>query len=194
MSNILIDSKKTVLVASDIFGLSAAFLSLLEDTYIAEHAITVSPYQQSQTGFKNEQQAYLSFQNSGGIDAYILRLTDILKSYPSIIKVIGFSAGAAAIYKMMSNLPQNNIQLTLFYPGQIRHFLDKHPSCPCHIIFPKSESHFSLPDVIKVLKKQTHLKVEQNIYQHGFMNKNSKGFEQTAYTHYCQVLRELIAT
>jgi hypothetical protein len=83
-------------------------------------------------------------------------------------------------------------QLTLFYPRQIRHFLNKHPSCPCHIIFPESESNFSLPDVIKVLKQQPELNGEQNAYHHGFMNKDSKAFNATAYNHYCQMLKGLL--
>lgn len=178
-------------MASDIFGLSEAFLSLLEESNLAEHAIVVSPYQHLQTHFETEQQAYHCFQKHGGIDAYILRLTDIVSAHSEIKQVLGFSAGGAALYKVMSNIPDNNIQLTLFYPGQIRHFLDKHPSSPCHIIFPESEPHFSLTDVIQVLKQQANLKVQQNRYQHGFMNKDSKAFNQRAYNHYSQMLTGL---
>lgn len=102
--------------------------------------------------------------------------------------MIGFSAGAATIFKVMSNLSVNDFQLTLFYPSQFRNFLDKYPNCPCHIIFPESEPHFSLPNVIKVLKRQLSLQIEQNTYQYGFMNKDSKAFELIAYNHYCQML------
>jgi hypothetical protein len=71
----------------------------------------------------------------------------------------------------------------------------KSPCAPCHIIFPEAESDFSLPDVIKVLKQQPELpelKVEQNAYHHGFMNKDSKAFNATAYNHYCQMLKVLL--
>lgn len=182
-----------MLFASDIFGISDAFLTLLKDVDIADNAINISPYQQPQIHFESEKQAYQCFQDHGGIDAYILRLTDVLKSHQGIKHVVGFSAGAAALYKVMSNLSGNNIPLTLFYPGQIRYFLDKHPSSSCYIIFPESEPHFSLSDVIKVLKQQLPLTVDQNGYQHGFMNFESKGFDQTAYSHYCQMLQVLLA-
>jgi dienelactone hydrolase len=190
----LIDSKKTMLIASDIFGLSDAFLLLLKEIGVNDEVIWVSPYQQPQPQFDNERQAYQCFQDLGGIDTYILRLTKLLKTYRHINQVVGFSAGAAAIYaaaasnKSMSNSSDNNIQLTLFYPGQIRHFFDQYPSCPCHIIFPESEPHFSVSDVIEQLKHQPQLQVEQSTYQHGFMNTDSKGFDQTAYNHYCQML------
>ena len=192
MANNSTDNKKTLLIASDIFGLSESFLSLLEDINIPEQAIIVSPYQQPQPCFENEQQAYECFQKHGGIDAYIVSLTHIFTSHTGITKVIGFSAGAAAMYKVMSNLSISDVALYLFYPGQIRYFLDQHPSSPCHIIFPDSESHFSLPDVTKVLKQQSNVVVEQNTYHHGFMNKDSKGFDQTAYYYYCQMLNELL--
>jgi hypothetical protein len=189
MDDNVIDTNKSVLIASDIFGMSEAFISLLEDTTIAHNTIAISPYQQGQIGFENEQQAYQYFQNHGGIDAYILSITDVLKSHAGITQVIAFSAGAAAVYKVVSNLPIQNLELTLFYPSQIRHFLDKHPSCQCHIILPESEPHFSVPDVIKVLKQQSNIQVEQNTYQHGFMNKDSNAFDQTAYHYYCQTLK-----
>lgn len=192
MTDTLSDTTKTILFASDIFGISDAFLTLLEDVDVVSNVIKISPYPQLQTHFKNEQQAYQCFQKHGGIDEYVLSLTDILKDHVHIKHVVGFSAGGAALYKVMSNLAASNIQLTLFYPGQIRHFMDKHPRAPCHIIFPESEPHFSLANVIKVLNQQSQLKVEQNSYQHGFMNKNSRSFNQTAYHHYCQMLKELL--
>lgn len=180
-----------ILIACDIFGLSDAFMSLLGDIKVAEGVIVVSPYKQIQTDFRTEQQAYACFQQNGGIDAYVLSLSELLASHAGIKQVLGFSAGGAALYKALCNLPDNNIQATLFYPSQIRHFLDRHPSSPCHVIFPKSEPHFSLPDVIKVLKKQSKVTVEQNTFQHGFMNKDSQAFNQRAYNQYCQMLKVL---
>lgn len=88
--------------------------------------------------------------------------------------MIGFSAGAAAMYKIMSNLSISDAELYLFYLGQIRYFLEQHPSSPCHIIFLDTAPHFSLTDMIKVLKQQSNIAVEQNTYQHGFINKDSK--------------------
>jgi dienelactone hydrolase len=193
VSGVLIESYKTVLFASDIFGISDAFLSLLEDVDVSDIAIYDSPYLQPQIHFETEKQAYQCFQDNGGIDAYILRLTKRLKSHENIQHVVGFSAGAAALYKVMSNLPDNNIHVTLFYPGQIRYFLDKHPNNPCHIIFPNTEPHFPLSEVIKVLKQQSQIQVEQNIYEHGFMNKNSTGFDQGAYNFYCKMLSALFS-
>mgnify|MGYP006981146476 CR=1 FL=1 len=181
-----------MLVACDIFGMSEAFLSFLKETNIADHAVIASPYHGTKNHFETEQQAYQYFQQQGGIEAYVLGLSIILKKNTEIKHVVGFSAGAAALYKVVSQLPLINIKLTLFYPGQIRHFLDKHPHSYCHIIFPVKEPNFSLLEVIKVLKLKPSVKVEQTIYQHGFMNKESLGFNQAAYSHYSQMLKKLV--
>ena len=174
--------------------MSDAFFSLLEDINIDDIAVAIIPYQQPQKYFENEQHAYQYFQDNGGIDAYILSITEVLKSNIGIKQVVGFSASAAVIFHIMSNLSINDIQFTLFYPGQIRHFLNKYPSCTCHIIFPESESYFSVLGVMNELKKQSSIKVEKNTYQHEFMNKDSKAFEQTAYNHHSQMLNVIITT
>jgi hypothetical protein len=183
---------KKVLLASDIFGLSNALLSLLEETTITDHVKVVTPFNQVKTQFESEQQAYQCFQKHGGIGSYVVQITEILKADTEINQVIGFSAGAAALYKVMSDIANKNIRLTLFYPRQIRYFLDKHPNSPCHIVFPKVEQNFSLSKVIKALEQQSNVKIEQNIYQHGFMNKDSSGFSQLAYQEYSQMLKALV--
>jgi hypothetical protein len=183
---------KTVLVVSDIFGMSEAFLALLDDIDSVGQAMAVSPYKQPQPQFEDEPQAYQYFLNNGGIEGYILSLRQVLQLNTDINHIIGFSAGAAAIYKLMYDLENNDFRLTLFYPSQIRHFLDKHPICSCRLIFPRSEPHFSLSEVIEIIQQQSQSKIEQSDYQHGFMNKDSKAFSKTAYRHYCQVLRTQI--
>jgi hypothetical protein len=50
-----------------------------------------------------------------------------------------------------------------------------------------------VPDVITELEHLLHLNIETNTYQHGFMNKDSKGFELSAYNHYCQMLKMRLA-
>lgn len=184
-----ISSTNTVLVASDIFGMSSAFSSLLEDIKISDQALVLTPYSQAKTHFNNERQAYQCFTENGGIEAYIVNLTEVLQSKMGIKHIIAFSAGAAAIYKAVSNLAIENVHLTLFYPGQIRHFLNQSPLCPSHIIFPESEPNFSVPEVLTLLSQKSNLKVEQKNYQHGFMNKDSQAFNKTAYNYYCQMLK-----
>ena len=61
MSGVLVNSNKIVLFASDIFGISDAFLSLLKEVGVADIAINDSPYLQPQIHFKNEQQTYQCF-------------------------------------------------------------------------------------------------------------------------------------
>ena len=178
-----------VLVASDIFGMSAAFSLLLEDINASEQSIVVTPYTQAKTHFKNERQAYQCFIDNGGLEAYIVNLTDVLQSNVGIQHIIAFSAGAAAIYKVVSNLALENVHITLFYPGQIRYFLDQFPFCPSHIILPESEPSFSVPEVFTLLNQKSNLKVEQSNYQHGFMNKDSQAFNNKAYEYYCQMLK-----
>lgn len=181
---------KKTLVATDIFGTSRAFNSLLQNMGISNNTVVVSPYPKGETYFENEQQAYRCFQEHGGIDGYISKLADVMLSETHIGQVIGFSAGGAALYKVMSDVAFENVPLVLFYPGQIRYFMDKQPKSPCHIIFPEFESHFSVLDVISELQNKALLNIEQSKYPHGFMNSDSKGFNKMAYMHYCQMVKQ----
>jgi hypothetical protein len=60
----------------------------------------------------------------GFVSGHFFMRIGINNQYRYIKQVVGFSAGAAvaAIFKSMSDLSNNDIELILFYPGQIRHF------------------------------------------------------------------------
>jgi dienelactone hydrolase len=194
MPNSNLEADKNVLIASDIFGLSEGFKSLLQEIVSVETSIAISPYEASFNSFETEQQAYTSFQASGGIDTYAKKLTNIIQANNNLEHLIGFSAGAAALYTVMSLNSRNDIKLTLFYPGQIRYFLDEAPNCPCRIIFPEQETHFPLTKVINSLKQHPQVQIEHTSYQHGFMNKDSVSFNKSAYTYYCTSLKGLPST
>jgi dienelactone hydrolase len=188
-----LETAKHVLVTNDIFGLSQGFKSLLQKIVSVKFSIAVSPYEFSHNSFETEKQAYTSFQASGGIDAYAKKLTNIIQANNNLEHLIGFSAGAAALYRVMCLNPRSDIKLTLFYPGQIRFFLDKAPNCPCRIIFPAQETHFSLTKVINSLKQYPQVQIEHTSYQHGFMNKDSASYDKSAYIDYSTLLKGLLS-
>ena len=58
------------------------------------------------------------------------------------------------------------------------------------LIFPKSESHFDVKDLISQLSLKMNIKCERTTYLHGFMNKNSVNFNKTAYSNYVKLLQK----
>lgn len=151
-----------------------------------------SPYPSSEIALSSESEAYRYFQSNGGIEAYAHKLYDVIQAHPNVKYMVGFSAGAAALYKVMSQVEKSDVQLMLFYPGQIRFYLDHAPNCPCTIIFPQNESHFGVTEVIDKLRKYKHLNIQHTAYQHGFMNRASAGFDINAYRYYGQLLKDLL--
>jgi hypothetical protein len=160
----------------------------LEDIGVVETTIVVSPYLPEQENFSSEQQAYEHFNNVGGINAYVIKLIEVVKAFPNLKHMIGFSAGAAALYRVMSDKKKTQPPMTLFYPGQIRHFLDKQPFCDCKIIFPAFEEHFNLDHVMAKLKQHKNIKLTQSDGLHGFMNQSSINFNRAEYAHNCELL------
>ena len=133
-----------IVFVSDIYGSGPALTSLVNDLalHCGQYQI-VDPYHGQVRGFKDENTAYQAFQDSGGLDEYIAHIATIfneLNNDHGSLLVIAFSAGAAASFKALNHLPkQGCVQSILFYPGQIRHYLQDVCMHPTKIIFPKSE-------------------------------------------------------
>jgi hypothetical protein len=181
---IIISKPYEWLIATDIFGETKQVKEFAGSLGENQTVKIVSPYQ-NQPVFCIEKLAYQHFCLVGGIDHYknILRSTLLASSECKVI--IGFSAGAAALYALLSEVELNKKpQIYLFYPSQIRHMLSLEPKINCNIIFPASEPHFDIKAVIDDLKRRSQIKIQHTHYQHGFMNKLSKGFSQEGYTFY----------
>lgn len=141
----------SILLAADIFGNCPTHVEIYQCLNQHFNVISVCPYEDNHRNFSDEQSAYKAFIAQGGLAAYIDKIKKLTDTHKVKI-AIGFSAGAAALWASQSNMTQLETGF-IFYPGQIRHYLDIEPSCPWQIIFAEHETHFDQNAVINVLNK-----------------------------------------
>jgi dienelactone hydrolase len=194
-----------LLFITDIFGVTQQLDELCG--YIADKGLSVtmvSPYPLDTaltTGnqrliFDNEAIAYDHFIQTSGHNLYIerckLAITNVAeqaKSTDSALYIIGFSAGASAVWNALDEINDDghvntnlaDIYFTGFYPSQIRHHTKLKPKGKIQLIFPSHESHFDLADVINQLKNNSQTKCVSTDFFHGFLNDQSTQFNQFAY-------------
>lgn len=173
---------KNIVFVTDIFGESSwtdNFSTSFSDS--AEFHV-ISPYS-TRLDLADEKDAYQAFTVSGGIEAYVSKVKARLFSMPKEHTLfIGFSAGAAALWKVLAdnNVANENSHFIGLYPGQIRHYLDLEPQIDTSLIFPISEQHFDLTPVLSSLRGKANTRIWQNALQHGFVNPSSDNFHLQA--------------
>jgi dienelactone hydrolase len=161
-----------VLIVTDIFGVTASVLSLA-NVLMAERAQVevVDPYDGKEKSFSHEQSAYDAFLANCGHDSYFRKVQNAISSSLEDLVIIGFSAGASAVWRNMESDWQSNIlHFVGFYPGQIRYHLHITPKYPCTIVFPNREEHFDVNDVSGILNEIDNVQCIITDYGHGFMN------------------------
>jgi dienelactone hydrolase len=174
-------------VITDIFGLTDDVIALAK-----EHSATIiDPYQGVHQSFTNEAQAYQHFIEQCGHDAYVDRIWSVINSMPNGVKVLSFSAGASAVWRLTERFSPHKIEhLIGFYPSQIRHHLNVNPNSPVTLIFPSKENHFDVDKVIKNVSKSASVQCIKTAWRHGFMNPRSDNYHEQAVTVFANVMNK----
>ncbi len=176
-----------IIIVSDVFGITPALLQLKEK--LGAHSI-IDPYKGKCMSFKNEAQAYLCFIDTVGLDNYVSRVVKSLGSLDSKTTLIGFSIGASAIWRLSLNNENTFIQQAFcFYGSQIRNSIEIEPCFEINLVFPKSESHFDVDELINKLAIKDNVKITQVDYLHGFMNYHSSNYNNIGYQEHIDLLR-----
>lgn len=190
-------SNCTLLVCSDIFGISAELQAFCQDW--RGELLLLSPYSQQQH-FSNDEKAYQYFQQQGGLDSYRKKLQQTLRQLATLpqsqqqtVIAVGFSAGAAALwcelgFAQNSKTPSKNRacvvqQAFCFYGGQIRHFAQLNPCCPTTLIWAQ-ESHFDVNLLAAALADKHNVSNSLCRYNHGFINPQSGGYHKQGAAYY----------
>lgn len=182
------------LMVTDIFGATDGIKSLRRQLSLQGNMVSIiEPYKGKNIPKAQEADTYRYFLNECGHEQYLAHvnhaLTSALKLADQDIYIIGFSAGASAVWRALdSNHPLFNIDqhshaikhFMGFYPTQIRHHLALSSICKSSIIFPKSEDHFNVKDIIRHLSSNYHTRCIQTPFNHGFMNPTSKHYQHNA--------------
>ena len=168
-----------IIILPEIFG-RTSFITALETQFLdREFAVqTLDPLGGKQPVFDNEQQAYDHFMNECGYDGYLDLLLRTVKETEGPMFLIGFSVGASTAWRILENVAYASRikRFVGFYPGQIRHYLSVYPACPATLVFPKTETHFSVQDVMKPVAGKDSVTCYQSDAGHGFLNPSSVNF------------------
>ncbi len=198
-------SNVLVILTTDIFGQTQWCDNLLHSwQHQSADVVCISPYPPHfDIDFQTESEAYQAFTNQGGIDTYVDKIhttlsqalnTKINKQGYKKVMAIGFSAGAAALWKVLSvsEIVSSNIEHAIgFYPGQIRHYLDLQPNTHFSIIFPRAEKHFDLTPVIEHIVTKQNVNLIQVGFEHGYANPSSDGFNALASSELLRLLSDV---
>jgi len=192
-------------IVSDIFGKTSALERLGETlgSLTNSNVDIIEPYDGKMMGFTDEQSAYHYFSDHVGLTTYTEQLQDSINACAQELILIGFSIGTSAIWQLSQgsnnvinqrSVTNNGIIQTAigFYGSQIRHQLEIIPTFPIELIYPKSELHFSVTDLMNKLRDKEQLTLTQVDYLHGFMNRHSTNFNQQGYQCYCDLLADKI--
>lgn len=168
------------LIVSDIFGRTEA----LDDLAGAFSAPTevFTPYGSKYMAFKDEPEAYAYFSRHVTLEGYAESLLSKIESIDSPINLIGFSVGASAIWRLSDHPKCRHVTRAYgFYGSQIRNMAHIFPEFPISLIFPESERHFSVAELMTQLSGRENVSLRQVPYLHGFMNPHSANFNEAGY-------------
>jgi dienelactone hydrolase len=178
----------TILV-TDIFGKTAALDEIAAS--VAHEVEVLDPYHAEVMNFNDEAEAYRYFASEIGLEAYAALLLETITAKTGPIMLIGFSVGAAAIWKISDLAAASNVASAIgFYGSQIRYSADIVPLFPVKLIFPAAEPHFSISELIATLSNTDKVQIQQVTSLHGFMNRHSQNFDTIDYE---QFMKELSA-
>jgi dienelactone hydrolase len=179
----------SIILVSDVFGVTPALLAMSKK--LGECTI-VDPYNGQMMAFENEAAAYSTFVETVGLDNYLSCLIKVVETIEQPTRLIGFSVGAAIIWRLSEDKCNPLIQQAFcFYGSQIRNFTELSPKFAVNLVFPHSEPHFDVTALHYILAKKLNIDTKIVKYSHGFMNQNSNNYNHAGYTEYMNILSSL---
>jgi dienelactone hydrolase len=168
-----------ILLATDIFGETGPVRELA--AHFEERgygSAIVSPYA-GKCAFTDEEAAYAFFLQRGGVAPYAEKIRARLRELTKPLVCIGFSAGAAALWRALAVPEAGDVETAiLFYGSQIRAASALQPRCPALLVFPAEEAHFSVPELIDCLQGTPGVYCTTVPWLHGYMNSLSAHFNR----------------
>lgn len=172
-----------ILLAADIFGVTGQLLEIAAAFGGAGDRCRVAGPYPAFDCFSDEALAYAAFIRHGGVDAYAAKvLGHLFDSGGEPLFCIGFSAGAAALWQALADPAAAAVRLAVcLYGSQIRNAVDVDPRCPCLLVFPEEEPHFSVAELIGCLQRRPRVRCATVPWRHGYMNGLSRNFNREGY-------------
>lgn len=173
---------RRLLVATDIFGATAALQQALATLQAKDDRLQIEICQpdscQSVPVFTDDQLAYQAFIQQGGLERYQLQAQARLQAQPADL-LLGFSAGAAALWSVLNTATPGAGKALLCYGGQIRQCSALAPQWPVTCLW-SDEQHFDVRALQLTLQQHPQLQQQHWPQPHGFINPHSKGYQPEA--------------
>jgi len=180
-----------VIIASDIFGITPSLAQLEKKLAKSVEVAIFDPYHGEIQAFTSQEAAYQGFLDEGGLDSYTEQLKIILTYIEQPVVMIGFSAGASALWRLVDkSLGFEACHFIGFYPSQVRHHLEVMPRIPTTLVFPHREADFELKEVMSQLNDRELLTIKQSPWGHGFLNPLSDNFDQQGAAQFTKLLSD----
>lgn len=184
---------RLILLATDIFGETGPVRDVAARLEGWGHGVgIVGPYPGA-CAFGDEEEAYAFFLGRGGIAPYAEKIRARLAESAGPLVCIGFSAGAAALWRVLAGPEGGCVETAiLFYGSQIRNDAELQPRCDTLLVFPAEEPHFSVADLIGRLQGRPRVRCATVPWQHGYLNRLSRNFDREGYQRTLAWLAELL--
>ena len=169
-----------LLILTDIFGLCKSLDVLVMEIEKQNTIVNIiDPYDKKRHTFATEKEAYATFLEACGHDAYLAKTKETLSIMQPTL-CIGFSIGASVLWRLSAWEGLRDTKLLCFYPSQIRYYLDIHPQVQTDVIFPHSEDSFDVHVVSEKIQCHDLVQTKVTAWSHGFMNRCSVAYNQVA--------------
>jgi hypothetical protein len=187
---------RRLLVVTDIFGATAPLQQALAALQATDHSLQIDICQpdscQSGLVFADDQLAYQAFVQQGGLERYRSQVCARLEAQP-VDFVLGFSAGAAALWCALSAATPGAGKALLCYGGQIRQHTELVPQWPVTCLW-TDEAHFDVRVLQSALQHHPQLQQCHWGLQHGFINPHSKGYQAEAAAEFWQCCQHWVTS
>jgi len=185
-----------IIFATEIWGKTPhvdLMASKFED--IASNITIIDPYDGSDPAFGSEEDAYARYTADCGHSQYGQRVLDALQLATEPTCLVGFSAGAGAVW---SAVCAENVGAAkgavCFYGSPIRNMMDYSPKVPVDLVFSENEPHFDVETVARTLQDIPLAQSYITPFEHGFMNPLSKNYHEEAYHFWLQWIKDQVVS
>ncbi|HBW14891.1 MAG TPA: dienelactone hydrolase [Desulfovibrio sp.] len=171
-----------IILATEIWGHTPHVDTLAERLRsCASDVVVIDPYDGTDPDFGCEQDAYAAYCRQCGHEAFAARVEQALVRAGGDTVLVGFSAGATAVWSVLCAAECEARGGVGFYGSGIRTLLDRIPRAPVELVFPAYEEHFDVGTVVDSLAAQPDVRCHVVPQGHGFMNPLAAHFDPSAH-------------
>ncbi|QJB57045.1 dienelactone hydrolase family protein [Pseudodesulfovibrio sp. zrk46] len=169
----------TILLVTEIWGRTSHVEAMADALRsVGNSVLIVDPYDGTDPGFVNEDEAYAEYLAACGHEEYARRVVQGLCEVEGPVSLLGFSAGAGAVWAAVTEVTGEALSAFCFYGSSIRTMHDRTPRVPTYLVFPNYEKHFDVDEVIVQLQGKDRTQCFKADGGHGFMNPMSENYSE----------------